>query len=384
MTSLSVPRAFASDPGDAGVRERPCCFFVFGGRAGVIPDRWLPTSSRSISTTTSAAPPWAADLAGQLRDQSEGTPLGELMTRLAAEIEEDRETLVELMDAVGADRNPIKQAGGWLAEKASRVKFSGAGSGEPDHGLFMAIETLRLGVAGKKCLWLALREVRGEHPALTGLNLDSLIERAARQEQRARTRADRGRPRRVRRRIAGTRLSRAPQPWHRSATRSQARSSGRATWSSSGAAPRMPASTSSRSPITSIPGSTSKATAPSSGRCRGVLAGDRADRSHDRCHLPTTRIHPAIIAQPQRPATARAPPRQGRLQPRVPPPGRPRPGGVHRVRRTRAATATRRRPRLTLNRRQAPGARSPGPPAPRPRRRSASRGRGSPRSLPRG
>jgi hypothetical protein len=123
------------------------------------------------------------DLAGQLRDQSDGTPLGELMTRLAAEIEEDRETLVELMDAVGANRNPIKQAGGWLAEKASRVKFSGAGSGEPDHGLFMAIETLRLGVAGKKCLWLALREVRGEHPALTGFNLDSLIERAGHQER---------------------------------------------------------------------------------------------------------------------------------------------------------------------------------------------------------
>ena len=47
----------------------------------------------------------------------------------------------------------------------------------------MAIETLRLGVAGKKCLWLALREVRGEHPALTGFNLDSLIERAAQQER---------------------------------------------------------------------------------------------------------------------------------------------------------------------------------------------------------
>ena len=123
------------------------------------------------------------DLAGQLRDQSDGTPLGVLMTRLAAEMEEDRETLVELLHAVGADRNPIKQAGGWLAERASRVKFSGAGSGEPDHGLFMAIETLRLGVAGKKCLWLALREVRGEHPALTGFNLDSLIERAAQQER---------------------------------------------------------------------------------------------------------------------------------------------------------------------------------------------------------
>ena len=74
------------------------------------------------------------DLAEQIRDQSEGTPLGEVMTRLAAEIEEDRDTLVELMERVGASRNPVKQVTGWVAEKASRVKFSGATSGDPTSG----------------------------------------------------------------------------------------------------------------------------------------------------------------------------------------------------------------------------------------------------------
>src|SRR3954468_15713836 len=78
-----------------------------------------------------------SDLADQLRDQTDGTPRGELLARIAAEVEEDREALVELMDELDVSRNPIKQAGGWLAEKASRVKFSGAGSGDPGHGLFM-------------------------------------------------------------------------------------------------------------------------------------------------------------------------------------------------------------------------------------------------------
>ena len=112
-----------------------------------------------------------SDLAEQIRDQSEGTPLGEVMTGLALEIEEDREALLELMDKLGTERNPVKQVSGWLAEKASRVKFSGIGSGEPDHGLFMAIETLRLGVAGKKCLWLALEQVRDSHEALAAVDL---------------------------------------------------------------------------------------------------------------------------------------------------------------------------------------------------------------------
>ncbi len=123
-----------------------------------------------------------SDLAEQIRDQSEGTPLGEVMTGIAADIEEDRETLLELMEALDVSRNPVKQVTGWVAEKASRVKFSGASSGEPDHGTFMALESLRLGVAGKKCLWLALKQVRDRYPELANVDLDRLIERASGQE----------------------------------------------------------------------------------------------------------------------------------------------------------------------------------------------------------
>lgn len=124
-----------------------------------------------------------SDLAEQIRDQSEGTPLGDVMTTIAAEIEEDRETLLELMERMGTSRNPVKQVTGWMAEKASRVKFSGATSGEPDHGVFMALESLRLGVAGKKGLWLVLQQVRSDYDGLADLDLARLIERAGTQEQ---------------------------------------------------------------------------------------------------------------------------------------------------------------------------------------------------------
>ena len=124
-----------------------------------------------------------SDLAKQIRDESEGTPLGDVMARLAAEIEADRETLLGLMDALEVTRNPVKQAAGWIAEKASKVKFSGLGSGEPEQGLFMALESLRLGVAGKKGLWITLQQVREDYEPLRSADLEGLIERAAGQEE---------------------------------------------------------------------------------------------------------------------------------------------------------------------------------------------------------
>jgi hypothetical protein len=122
-----------------------------------------------------------SDLAEQIRQRHEGSPLGELMSSLAREIEEDRLQLVDLMQRMGISRNPIKQATGWLAEKASRVKFRGIGSGEPEQSAFMALETLTLGVQGKASMWKALREVQNQYPPLAATNLEELIARAVKQ-----------------------------------------------------------------------------------------------------------------------------------------------------------------------------------------------------------
>jgi hypothetical protein len=108
---------------------------------------------------------FGSDLARQLIGHGEGTPLGALMRRLAEEIEQD----------------PVKQATTWLAEKASRVKLTGMSSGEGELGTFLALETLSLGVEGKKALWIALKQVQGERPQLATLDLDELIARATSQ-----------------------------------------------------------------------------------------------------------------------------------------------------------------------------------------------------------
>jgi hypothetical protein len=122
-----------------------------------------------------------AKLAGQIADHAEGMPLAGVMIALQDEIEEDREKLVDLMARLDVTRNPVKQATGWLAETASRLKFSGLSSGDSDHGIFMALETLSLGVQGKAAMWRALREVRGEYAPLAEVDLDMLLARAEEQ-----------------------------------------------------------------------------------------------------------------------------------------------------------------------------------------------------------
>ena len=121
------------------------------------------------------------DLAEQILERAE-RPLEPVMARVAPEIAEDRETLVAVMDALGATRNPVKQVTGWVAEKASRVKFTGITGHADGLGLFMALETLRLGVAGKRCLWLALRQIAPAEPRLSAFDFDALAERADGQE----------------------------------------------------------------------------------------------------------------------------------------------------------------------------------------------------------
>jgi len=117
-------------------------------------------------------------LAKQLREEHEGTPLGNVMSSLAPQIEEDRKTLVDLMDRMGTSKNPVKQATTWLAEKATRPKFSGLTSGGPKGGTFMALENLTLGVEGKVSLWKILKEVPDQYGPLKSVNLEDLIERA--------------------------------------------------------------------------------------------------------------------------------------------------------------------------------------------------------------
>jgi hypothetical protein len=137
---------------------------------------------------------FGSELARQIESQAQGTPLAARIGELATQIEDDQQALRELMERLDVTKNPVKQAATWVGEKFSRVKLSGVASGGPGLGLFMALETLSLGVEGKASLWRMLRQLQDRYPALEASRLDELIGRAEAQREVLETeRGDAGR-----------------------------------------------------------------------------------------------------------------------------------------------------------------------------------------------
>jgi hypothetical protein len=118
----------------------------------------------------------AIDLVGFLRDEHAGEPLGRFAAELLTEIEADRATLIGLAIRVGTRPGRVKQAAAWLAEKASRLKFSRASAAE--FGTFEALEFLALGILGKRLLWRALRTALAGDPRAADVDFDELATRA--------------------------------------------------------------------------------------------------------------------------------------------------------------------------------------------------------------
>jgi hypothetical protein len=123
------------------------------------------------------------ELAEKLRDNNQGTELGNTMAALHRDIEQDRATLEELMDRLGIERHRVKQAAGWVLEKLTRLRLNPTLAGGADLTRMLETEALSLGIEGKLCMWLVLREAAAADQRLAGTDYDRLIERARGQRQ---------------------------------------------------------------------------------------------------------------------------------------------------------------------------------------------------------
>ena len=125
-----------------------------------------------------------AAMARRLEEAVRGTPYAAALGPIAKDIEEDLETLRGLVEEVGVGQNPVKQAVGWVMEKAHRVGAHERMTGSRGLSLLLQAESLGLGVEGKLALWLALMEVVADYPQLTTVDLPALAERARDQRRR--------------------------------------------------------------------------------------------------------------------------------------------------------------------------------------------------------
>jgi hypothetical protein len=120
------------------------------------------------------------ELARRARSSNEGTPLGDFLAELTAEIEEDREVLGEVMQAVAAGRDRVKVTAAWAGEKAGRLKLNGRLLGYSPLSRLVELEGLTLGVTGKLALWRMLGEL-GD-PRLARFDFAALAARAERHQ----------------------------------------------------------------------------------------------------------------------------------------------------------------------------------------------------------
>jgi hypothetical protein len=123
------------------------------------------------------------ELSRRARGSNKGNEYGEVLERIAKEIEEDRNTLQALMKALGVRRDHPKVAVSWVAEKFGRLKPNGQLTGYSPLSRLVELESLWLGITGKLSLWEALREVAGEDARLDADELARLSERADRQRK---------------------------------------------------------------------------------------------------------------------------------------------------------------------------------------------------------
>jgi hypothetical protein len=119
-----------------------------------------------------------SELAEKLRDNNQGTELGNVMAALHRDILQDRSTLEELMTRLGVERHPVKEAAGWLLERLSRLRLNPALTGGAELTRLLETEALSLGIEGKLAMWLALKEAAADDQRLAGTDYDRLIERA--------------------------------------------------------------------------------------------------------------------------------------------------------------------------------------------------------------
>lgn len=123
-------------------------------------------------------------LAKRCREAHEGSDLGRFLGNLVGQIEEDRRVLERVMARVGAQSNPVKQAGALGAEFLTRLKhlMPVLGSGSTVARL-EEIEMLSLGIEGKRVLWGLLDELSSSDDRLREFDFTALGEGARTQRE---------------------------------------------------------------------------------------------------------------------------------------------------------------------------------------------------------
>jgi hypothetical protein len=117
-----------------------------------------------------------SELVRRVGRENRGSPLGEFLEHLLAEIIEDKQALEHVLQATGVRPSPIKPRVAWMLEKIGRLKLNGRVRMYSPLSRLLELEGLTAGIAAKRSLWQTLTLV--DDARLAGFDFDSLRSRA--------------------------------------------------------------------------------------------------------------------------------------------------------------------------------------------------------------
>jgi hypothetical protein len=123
------------------------------------------------------------ELARRAASENTGSELGAFLERLAAEVTEDVDTLERVTQHLGISLSRTKRPLALVAERVGRLKPNGQLRGYSPLSRFLELESLALGLDGKKLLWANVRDLADVADRLVDGDFDALIDRAARQRE---------------------------------------------------------------------------------------------------------------------------------------------------------------------------------------------------------
>lgn len=118
------------------------------------------------------------ELVRRCRRKNEGSRFAAPLAELVRDIEADRRTLLAVMRGAGIEPSLLKTSAAWLLEKVARLKPNGPPLAYTPLDRVVELESLTLGIAGKRALWRALDDVFTDDNRPAGADFKALAERA--------------------------------------------------------------------------------------------------------------------------------------------------------------------------------------------------------------
>ncbi len=110
------------------------------------------------------------ELARRCLSSNRESELGKFLEELLLALEEDQVRIRKLLKRLNASESTVKKLGGWMMEKAGRLKLNNSLFRYSDLSRLIELETMAAGLQAKAAMWSVLGNYRSGDPRFDGID----------------------------------------------------------------------------------------------------------------------------------------------------------------------------------------------------------------------